>query len=195
MIHYTGINHLAMATGDLDRTIRFWRDLLGMRLVAGLGHPGYRHYFLEISPQDLIAFFEWPGVGPVEEKEHGYPVKGPFIFDHVSFGVEKEEHLWELKDTLEAGGFEVSEVINHGFIHSIYTYDPNGIPIEFSHNVEGIEVRLRPTMKDVDPSTVTREGSEPNRDVWPPVVHPTPPEKRKVYPGVGSELFHGIKKE
>ena len=195
MIHYTGINHLAMATGDLDRTIRFWRDLLGMRLVAGLGHPGYRHYFLEISPQDLIAFFEWPGVGPVEEKEHGYPVKGPFIFDHVSFGVEKEEHLWELKDTLEAGGFEVSEVINHGFIHSIYTYDPNGIPIEFSHNVEGIEVRLRPSMRDAAPSAVTREGSEPNRDVWPPVVHPTPPEKRKVYPGVGSELFHGIKKE
>ena len=32
---YTGINHLAMATGDIDATIRFWRDLLGMRLVAG----------------------------------------------------------------------------------------------------------------------------------------------------------------
>ena len=186
---------MAMATGDMDRTIRFWRDLLGMRLVAGLGHPGYRHYFLEISPQDLIAFFEWPGVGPVEEKEHGYPVKGPFIFDHVSFGVEKEAHLWELKDKLEAGGFEVSEVINHGFIHSLYTYDPNGIPIEFSHNVEGIAVRLRPSMSDAAPSAVTREGSEPNRGAWPPVVQPSPPEKRKVYPGVGSELFHGIKKE
>ncbi len=195
MIHYTGINHLAMATGDMDRTIRFWRDLLGMRLVAGLGHPGYRHYFLEISPQDLIAFFEWPDVEPVEEKEHGYPVKGPFIFDHVSFGVEQEEHLWELKDKLEAGGFEVSEVINHGFIHSIYTYDPNGIPIEFSHDVEGIELRLRPSLKDTAPSAVSREGSEPHRDAWPPVVNPTPPERRKIYPGVGSELFHGIRKD
>jgi catechol 2,3-dioxygenase-like lactoylglutathione lyase family enzyme len=195
MIQYTGINHLAMATADMDRTIRFWRDLLGMRLVAGLGHPGYRHYFFEISPQDLIAFFEWPGVRPVEEKEHGYPVKGPFIFDHVSFGVEQEAQIWELKDKLEAGGFEVSEVINHGFIHSIYTYDPNGIPIEFSHNVEGIEVRLRPTMRDVDPSAVTREGPEPDQNAWPAMVHPTPVEKRKVYPGVGSELFHGIKKE
>ncbi len=45
MVKYTGINHLAMATGDMDATIRFWRDLLGMRLVTGLGHPGYRHYF------------------------------------------------------------------------------------------------------------------------------------------------------
>jgi catechol 2,3-dioxygenase-like lactoylglutathione lyase family enzyme len=43
MVKYTGINHLAMATRDMDTTIRFWRDLLGMRLVAGLGRPGYRH--------------------------------------------------------------------------------------------------------------------------------------------------------
>ncbi len=88
MIKFNGINHLAMVTGDMDRTIRFWRDLLGMRLVTGLGKPGYRHYFFEISETDLLAFFEWPGVEPVEEKEHGRPVKGPFIFDHVSFGVE-----------------------------------------------------------------------------------------------------------
>ena len=52
---------MAMATGDMDKTIRFWRDLLGMRLVAGLGHPGYRHYFFEISPQDLIAFLNGRG--------------------------------------------------------------------------------------------------------------------------------------
>ena len=37
MAKFKGINHLAMATGDMDRTTRFWRDLLGMRLVAGLG--------------------------------------------------------------------------------------------------------------------------------------------------------------
>jgi len=48
MIRYTGINHLAMATKDMGRTVLFWRDLLGMRLVAGLGRPGYRHYFFEI---------------------------------------------------------------------------------------------------------------------------------------------------
>ena len=67
MIKFNGINHLAMATGDLDRTIEFWRDLLGMRLVAGVGRSGYRHYFFEISDSDLIAFFEWDGVTPVPE--------------------------------------------------------------------------------------------------------------------------------
>jgi catechol 2,3-dioxygenase-like lactoylglutathione lyase family enzyme len=66
MSKFNGINHLAMATGDMDKTIRFWRDLLGMRLVAGLGQPGYRHYFFQISETDLIAFFEWTDVKPVE---------------------------------------------------------------------------------------------------------------------------------
>ena len=34
MARFTGINHLALATGDMDATIRYWRDLLGLRLVA-----------------------------------------------------------------------------------------------------------------------------------------------------------------
>jgi len=102
MITFTGINHLAMATGDMDGTIRFWRDLLGMRLVVGLGRPGYRHYFFEISPSDLIAFFEWDGVAPVAQKDHGHPVQGPFVFDHIAFGVSRQQELWELKDKLEA---------------------------------------------------------------------------------------------
>ncbi|HTY81147.1 MAG TPA: VOC family protein [Dehalococcoidales bacterium] len=193
MVVFNGINHLAMATGDMDRTIRFWRDLLGMRLVAGLGQPGYRHYFFQISEQDLIAFFEWPGVKPVPEKEHGRPVKGPFIFDHVSFGVETEDDLWALKDKLEAAGFPVSDMIDHGFIHSIYAYDPNGMPVEFSHNKTGVDIRKNPQMRDTEPSKVTLEGSEPRTTAWPPVIKPTPLARRVVYPGAGSELFHGKK--
>ena len=190
---FNGVNHLAMATGDMDRTIRFWRDLLGMRLVAGLGEPGYRHYFFQISDNDLLAFFEWPDVEPVADKEHGRPVSGPFIFDHVSFGVDEEEDLWELKDKLEAAGFEVSDVIDHGFIHSIYAHDPNGIPIEFSHNVAGINIRKDAQMKDLSPSTITLEGAEPQEEAWPKVQNPTPTSERMVYAGAGSELFHGKK--
>lgn len=194
MVRFNGVNHLAMATGDMDKTIRFWRDLLGMRLVAGLGWPGYRHYFFQLSDSDLVAFFEWPGVQPVSRKEHGRPVRGPFIFDHVSFGVDTEGDLWELKDRLEAAGFDVSDVIDHGFIHSIYAYDPNGIPIEFSHNVEGINIRKEPQMKDASASEVTLEGAERRVEKWPGVKRPTPMSERVVYLGAGSELFHGKKK-
>ncbi len=192
-VKFNGVNHLAMATGDMDNTIRFWRDLLGMRLVAGLGKIGYRHYFFQLSDTDLVAFFEWPGVKPVAHKDHGRPVEGPFIFDHVSFGVKTEEDLWKLKDRLEIAGFSVSDVIDHGFIHSIYSFDPNGIPIEFSANVSGRDVRKKPTIVDSNPSQITLEGSEPRLEKWPVVKKPTPESDRMVYPGAGSELFHGKK--
>ena len=192
MVNYTGINHLAMATRDMDRTIRFWRDLLGMRLVAGLGRPGYRHYFFEITAHDMIAFFEWPDVEEIPEKDHGVPVKGPFAFDHVSFEVETDEDLWELKARLEAAEIWVSEVIDHGFIHSIYSFDPNNIPLEFSFATRGDEIRQTPIMGDSSPSEITKEGSEPRPDQWPQVTDPTPRDERRSYPGAGSELFHGI---
>lgn len=192
---FTGVNHLAMVTGDMDKTIRFWRDLLGLRLAAGLGEPGYRHYFFEISEHDLLAFFEWTGAEPVEEKDHGYPVAGPKIFDHVSLGVETEEDLWELRDKLSAAGFPVSGMIDHGFIRSIYSWDPNGIPIEFSCSKPGVDIRRRPQMADKEPTPVASEGPEPQPGKWPEVGEPTPESERKVFAGAGSELFHGKKEE
>ncbi len=188
MVAYTGINHLAMATADMDKTIRFWRDLLGMRLVAGLGRPGYRHYFLEISPADLIAFFEWPEVEAVAEKDHGAPVKGPLAFDHVSFGVAGEEDLWELKARLEGADIWVSEVVDHGFIHSVYAFDPNGIAIEFSAPVAEVDVRRHPVVVDPTPSPVTLEGNDPQPGKWPPPAPLTPPGERRIHPGDGQQL-------
>lgn len=188
MIKYNGINHLAMATQDMDATIRFWRDFLGMRLVAGLGASKYKHYFFEISEYDMIAFFEWPDVEKIPEKDHGAPVKGPFAFDHVSIGVESDEDLWALKDKFEAAGIWVSEIINHGFIHSIYAFDPNNIPIEFSAPVAGVDLRKYPKMKDRKPTAITLEGPEPQSGYWPAVTEPTPFEDRMVYPGEGMVL-------
>jgi catechol 2,3-dioxygenase-like lactoylglutathione lyase family enzyme len=183
---YTGINHLALATGDMDATIRFWRDLLGMRLVAGLGRPGYRHYFFEISENDMVAFFEWPGVDPLPEKDHGMPVRGPFGFDHVSIAVASDDDLWEIKDKLAAADHWVSEVIDHGFIHSIYAFDPNNIPIEFSAPVSAVNLRKHPQMLDRSPSSAAVAGAAPQSGHWPEVATPTPPKERVVYPGEGT---------
>ncbi len=188
MARFTGINHLAMVTGDMDATIRFWRDLLGMRLVAGLGGRGYRHYFFEISETDLLAFFEWPGITPAPEKDHGYPVSGPVVFDHVSFGVAGDEDLWDVRDRLSAAGFPVSGVIDHGFIHSIYAFDPNGIPIEFSADAPGVSVRKEPVMGDAAPSAAALEGDLPREGVWPKPAARTPPSERRIFMGAGAAV-------
>jgi len=178
---FTGINHLAMVTADMDRTVHFWRDLLGMRLVVGLGHPGYRHYFFEITDKDMIAFFEWPGVAPIAEKDHGAPVRGPVAFDHLSFGVESAAELGRLKDLLEANDFWASEIIDHGFILSLYAFDPNNIAIEFSYPVPECDVHAHPIMIDSHPTPAAWEGSEPCPGRWRSAVPPN--SSHGVYPG------------
>jgi catechol 2,3-dioxygenase-like lactoylglutathione lyase family enzyme len=185
MFHFSGIHHLAMVTADMSATIRFWRDLLGMKLVGGFGRPGYRHYFFEISESDMIAFFEWPSVEPVPLKDPGAPVTGPVAFDHIAFGVDRHGDLWRLRDLLEAAGFWVSEVVDHGFIHSLYTFDPNQIPLEFTFSVQGKDLRKFPAMADKNPVKAALEGTFPTPGVWPEVVQTTLPEDRRVYPGEG----------
>lgn len=188
MPSYNGVNHLAMVTADMDMTIRFWRDLLGMRLVVGLGRKGYRHYFFEISKTDMIAFFEWPNVEKIPDKDHGVPVTGPAAFDHVSIGVDTIDDLVEIKGRLAAAGQWVSEIIDHGFIHSIYAFDPNHIPIEFSYNVSGIDVRATPRMKDRHPSSVTLEGANPQPGHWPQSLDTAQEQDYAIYPGEGRIL-------
>ena len=187
-MRYTGFNHVALATADMDRTIRFWRDLLGLRLVAGLGRPGARQYFFELCPGGYVAFFEWPEVRGIPEKDHGYPVKGPLVFDHLSISVESSDDLWEMRDKLEAAGFWVSEPLDHGFIHSIYSFDPNGVALEFSCPVPGVDLGKNPMMLSREPSPTTLEGPDPVPGRWPVPDEPTRPQDRQVYPGEGQPL-------
>jgi hypothetical protein len=107
----------------------------------------------------------------------------------VSFEVRDQEDLWQLKQRLEDADQWVSEVIDHGFIYSIYTFDPNHIPIEFSWPVAGVDLRENPCMADTAPSILATEGSEPQPGRWPVRVRDSSGEKRAVYPGEGTVLL------
>ena len=135
MTKFTGINHLALVTGDMEATTHFYRDVLDMPLVATTGNIAgeypFRHYFFEVSPGNTIAFFEWPHIDR-QHKPAGQPAAGNVQFDHVSFNLENEQSLLDLQAKLESYGVEVTEVIDHKIIHSIYFTDPNGIALEAS---------------------------------------------------------------
>ena len=95
MVRVVGIHHLALVTGSLDLTLRFWRDLVGLQVRSRLGSPGYRQYFLAAGGQTLLSFFEWSGAEPVPEKDHGAPQRGPIAFDHVAFELGSDEELFQ----------------------------------------------------------------------------------------------------
>ena len=165
------IDHLAFITNDMEKTIRFYRDLLEMELVAGIGHEGYRHYFFKFG-DNQVAFFEYDIAKPMAQKFHGSPTDKPLGFDHVSFTVDSCEDLFHLKDKLEAAGFEVTGAVDHGTIWSIYFFDPNNIPLEASWPC--VELLRTPAMDEVAPMDIVAEGSGPQPGVWPEVTSPTP---------------------
>lgn len=129
---WRGVNHLALVTPDMDATVRFYHGVLGMRLVASVMAGPMRHYFFEIGPQNTVAFFEVKGADAFAAPA-GIPDRlRKAQFDHLSFNVADEEALVELQERLRSFDCEVTPIIDHGFVRSIYFTDPHGIALEAS---------------------------------------------------------------
>ncbi|MER3452623.1 MAG: VOC family protein [Acidimicrobiia bacterium] len=128
---WRGMNHLALVTPDMDTTVRFYAGVLGMRLVATTRAGPNRHYFLELGPENTLAFFEVPGT-PTFAVPAGLPDRRKAQFDHVSFNLPDEDALVDLQRRLKEAGCEVTGIIDHGFVRSVYFTDPNGIALEAS---------------------------------------------------------------
>jgi catechol 2,3-dioxygenase-like lactoylglutathione lyase family enzyme len=132
-IRWRGINHLALVTHDMDATVRFYHGVLGARLIATIGNEHFRHYFFEIGQENSIAFFEYTDSQTQPfAKPAGIPDARAPQFDHVSFNVADEEALLALRSRLKAAHCEVTDVVDHGFIRSVYFTDPGGIALEAS---------------------------------------------------------------
>lgn len=195
-MHLKEINHVVFATDDMVKTIRFYRDLLGMELTQAYGGPGIRHYFFKTGNNEM-AFFEYPEMKPVDDEAQGGPAnKRLGGFDHISFNVGSREELFAVKDRVEAAGFEINGVLDHGILWSFYFNDPNGIELEVIWPCT--EVVKTPAEDDLNPLPIVAEGSQPQPGHWPEVVSPTPPEKMVCkepsagYESVGKFLKEGI---
>jgi catechol 2,3-dioxygenase-like lactoylglutathione lyase family enzyme len=132
-VYWRGVNHLALITSDMDATVRFWHGVLGARLVATIGTPAFKHYFFDIGDGNTIAFFEYTGQHlDTYAKPAGVPYDKASQFDHLSLNLPDEEALVRLQERLKSHDCEVTDVIDHGFIRSIYFSDPTGIALEAS---------------------------------------------------------------
>ncbi|MFN0090908.1 MAG: VOC family protein [Acidimicrobiales bacterium] len=120
-----GIHHLALLCSDVERTIRFYQDVLGFPLVELFENRDYRgstHFFHDIGHGNLLAFFDFPdlGLGPYQEVLGG--------LHHVAISVPAEQ--WEqIRARLdEAGIAHVGAEL--GAPSSLYFSDPDGVRLE-----------------------------------------------------------------
>ena len=117
-----GVHHVALLCSDVERTIRFYQELLGFPLVElfeNRDYQGSTHLFFDIGGDNTLAFFDFPGLGlgPYQEVLGG--------FHHIAISVDRPE--WDrAKSNLEAAGigYQIESEI------SMYFLDPDGVRLE-----------------------------------------------------------------
>lgn len=62
----------------------------------------------------------------------------PYWINHISFNCHDREGLEACKQRWLDHGYHVSE-IDHEFIHSVYTRDPDGTLVEFTYDLRQLE--------------------------------------------------------
>ncbi len=152
--NFKGINHLALVSSDMARTVDFYTNVLGMPLIKTLEIPGgAQHFFFDCGNGDSLAFFWFPNapdaVPGVSSAAH-WPGDGEIMtahgsMNHVAFDV-PEDKFDEYVEKLRQKGIRTSRVYNHDdsprqvsaelhpgvFIRSLYFMDPDGILLEFA---------------------------------------------------------------
>jgi catechol 2,3-dioxygenase-like lactoylglutathione lyase family enzyme len=134
-----GFHHLALAVKDIEATHRFYTEAMGFTLakveVVPKNGGSVRHVFYSTgsATDQLIAFWDYsrmPQAAPLKtdiSRDLGFE-KG---VNHVAFSADDLEDLKRRRERWLAAGHDVLE-IDHGWVHSIYTTDPDGIVVEFA---------------------------------------------------------------
>jgi len=153
----TGMNHIQLVVRDIDVSTRFYRDVLGFKVIRTQGEysppmpPGGEHawcvprnYFFQLPNGTFLSLIQvdgasradqsvwtpsfWPGVAN--------PPSRPQKLDHMAFDVPGRADLEWFQEHLRASGVVVSEIVERlekpRFVKSIYFYDPDGIPLEIA---------------------------------------------------------------
>ena len=109
---HKGFSHVGLSTLDLDKTRKFYEDILGFKPVVAdtikIKEGGHlRHVFFDVGRDQLIAFLEPNGVPDVPPKYDAGINRGlgvPAGFYHFAFEAGSAAALAEKRDELRARG-------------------------------------------------------------------------------------------
>jgi catechol 2,3-dioxygenase len=120
------LGHVVLYVRDLERSVRFYRDVLGWRQIfpdASVGFPaamfsgGRTHH-------ELLLIEVGPDAAPI-------PPGRRIGLYHFGLKVgDTDEELVAMLRTLEDAGVPVGGAADHGMTHSLYIADPDGNEIE-----------------------------------------------------------------
>lgn len=122
-----GVDHLALVCSDMDRTIAFYTEVVGMTLnkvIPNRDEPSSTHIFLDMGGTNYLAFFDFPKHGPAKTQ------RGVGSMHHLALKGTPAQYKRALQVLRERG----IEHDAHGSEDkgSVYFRDPDGILLEIT---------------------------------------------------------------
>ena len=142
------LGHLVLYVSDLERSRRFYRDLLGWREImpeGGLRFPAAA-FSSGRTHHELLLIEVGPGAAPIP----GGRRLGMYHFG-LKIG-ETDDELRQARDELVAAGARLVGATDHGVTHSLYIEDPDGNEIE-------LYIDVQPEAWREDPAAMFRDGA------------------------------------
>ena len=132
------LHHTAYVSSDLERTRKFYEDVIGLPLLATWCEADelfgavrtYCHLFFGLGDGSALAFFQFARKG---DQELFGPKLPETPFHHVALNVDAETQA-QIEARLRGAGYKEPSiyVLEHGYCRSLYATDPDGMIVEFT---------------------------------------------------------------
>jgi catechol-2,3-dioxygenase len=160
----TRLNHAVLYVRDIERSVAFYCDVLGFRVVP-MTPEGFPAAFLQApastNDHDLGLFQVGPAVG---DSEAGQATVGLY---HLAWEADTLSELRRLRDTLQEHMALVG-ASDHGTTKSLYGKDPDGLEFEIAWIVpadqlddEALAARTRIGRLDIEREIARYGGDTP----------------------------------
>jgi len=139
------LHHNAYVTTDMEAIRKFYEEIIGFPLVSTWAEQTdlfgkmrtYMHCFYDIGDGSCLAFFQF---ADAEDHAEFGPELQPSGFRHLAMKVDQDTQDG-IRDRLADAGIGEPDayILNHGYCYSLYVFDPSGLLIEFTVDIDGIE--------------------------------------------------------
>lgn len=129
MTTITGLNHVAVLTGDLDRFVEFYCGIFDLDVVFSETTPFFRHA--------IVRTGETSWIHPAELADNAHAQALPAMFqrghlDHIALTARSTTTFDTLRQRLVERGATDGSVDDLGAFHSLWFTDPDGMQSELT---------------------------------------------------------------
>lgn len=122
-----GICHFGLSVADLDESITFYTEILGLRM----SERREKDAFFPIGEKDVVALIQYPG-GREAYDAAMRPKNWGKAFTHFGLTAGSAQEVFDFQEHLKASGVRIiKEAYERWDGASLYFMDPNGYTLEY----------------------------------------------------------------